>query len=207
MPAEPRTTRLLALWAVCYGVTHHLGLLPGGLGAAGGGTRWADWLDLLVPYLVIGTALAALSAVGTDTRGWVMAVVGAVMYAQGHGIHLAANSVSNARGDGPPVHLWDEIVGHLLWYGGLALIVVALAGAVAAAGLRLGRWSGAVAALTGITWTTNALGADGLIPAGLAGAAGLSAYGWRLRAGAAGRLLLLAYLPSAVGLSVASLVA
>jgi hypothetical protein len=188
-----RGDRWLLAWAVTYGATHHLGLLPDGIGEAGSGTRWADWLDLPVPYLVIGTALAALAAVGTDTRGWVAAAVGAVMYAQGHGIHLAANSVSNARGDGPPVHLWDEMV-------------AALARGFTAAGPRLGRWSAVVAVLTGITWTTNALGADGLIPAGLAGAAALSAYGWRLRASAAGRLLLLAYLPSAVGLSVAFLV-
>ena len=200
-----RGDRWLLAWAVAYGLTHHLGLLPDGLGAAGGATRWADWLDLLVPYFVIGTALAALAAVGTDTRGWVTAAVAAVMYAQGHGMHLAANSISNTRGDGPPVHLWDEIVGHLLCYGGLALMVAALARGFAPAGPRLGRWSGAVAVLTGITWTTNAVGADGLILAGLAGAAALSAYGWRLRASAAGRLLLLAYLPSAVGLSVAFL--
>jgi hypothetical protein len=197
--------RWLLAWAGAYGVTHHLGLLPDGLGAAGGGTRWADWLDLLGPYLVIGTALAALAAVGTDRRGWVAAVLGGVLYAQGHGIHLAANSIANARGDQSPAHLWDEVVGHLLWYGGFAVLVVVLARAFAGAGLSVGWWSGAVAVLTGGTWATNALGADGLAPVGFAVALALSAYGWWLRSSGAGRLLILAFLPSAVGIAAALL--
>jgi len=195
--------RELLAWAACYGVTHHLGLLPGGLGATPAGTRWADWLDLAVPYLVVGSALAALAAAGTDRRGWVAAAAGAVLYAQGHGMHLAANSIANARGDAAPVHLWDEVVGHLLWYGGFAVLVAVLARAFAGTDLRAGPWSGVLAVLTGVTWTTNALGADGLAGAGLAAATALSAYGWRLRGTGAGALLLLAFLPSAAGLAAA----
>lgn len=197
--------RWLLAWAVAYGVTHHFGLLPDGLGEAGGGTRWTDWVDLLVPYLVIGTALAALAAVGTDRRGWVAAVAGAVLYAQGQGMHLAANSISNAHGDAEPVHLWDEIVGHLLWYGGLALLVAVLARGFVDVRLRVGWRSGVLAVLTGVTWATNALGADGLAVAGLAGAVALSAYGWRIRTSGAGQLLVLGFLPSAAGLSAALL--
>jgi hypothetical protein len=70
--------RWLAAWAVAYNVCHHLGALPGGLGSAGGGTRWVDWLDLLTPYAVVGLALAALAAGGTDRRGWVLAGAGAL---------------------------------------------------------------------------------------------------------------------------------
>jgi hypothetical protein len=198
-----RGDRWLVGWAIAYNVTHHLGSLPGGLGAAGGGTRWVDWLDLLVPFLVVGTALAALAAAGTDRRGWTAAVAGAVLYVEGHGLHLAANSISNARGDDAPVQLWDEIVGHLLWYGGLALLVAVLARGFTTAGLPVGPLSGVLAVLTGATWATNSLGADGLRIAGLAGAIALCAYGWRLRGAGAGRLLLLAFGPSAVGLSVA----
>jgi hypothetical protein len=96
-----------------------------------------------------------------------------------------------------------EIVGHLLWYGGLALLVAVLARAFAIGGLRVGRLSAGLAVLTGATWATNSLGADGLTIAGLAGAIALCAYGRRLRRTGAGRLLLLAFGPSAVGLSVA----
>lgn len=198
-----RGGRWLVVWAVVYGVTHHLGLLSGVLGDAGGGTRRADWLDLLVPFLVLGSALAALAAAGTDRRGWAAAVTGSVLYAQGHGVHLAANSISDARGDGAPTHLWDEVVGHLLWYGGLALLVAVLARAFAVGGLRVGPLSSALAVLTGATWATNTLGADGLTVPGLAAAAALSAYGWRLRNTAAGQLLMIAFVPSAVGLTIA----
>ena len=191
------------MWAIAYGVTHHLGLLPGGLGEAGGSTRWVDWLDLLVPFVVVGSALAALAAAHTDRRGWVAAVTGSVLYAQGHGVHLAANSISNARGDVPPTHLWDETVGHLLWYGGLALLAAVLARAFATGGLRVGWLSRGLAVLTGATWATNTLGADELIIPGLAGAVALGTYGWRLRSTGAGQLLMLTFVPSAVGLSIA----
>lgn len=119
-----------ATWAVAYSLLHHLGALPGGLGGAPKSTRWVDWLDLGVPYLVVGCALAALAAAGTDRRGWWIALLGAGAYVQGHGIHLAANSIGNVRGDAAPVHLWDEVIGHWLWYAGVALLVVALARAV-----------------------------------------------------------------------------
>ena len=195
-------SRWLLVWAVAYGVTHHLGLLPGGLGDAGGDTRWADWLDLLVPWAVVGPALAALAAADADRRGWLVGLSGALLYVQGHGIHLAANSISNARGDAAPVHLWDEVVGHLLWYGGFAVIVVALARCFAMSGLRRSVLTDVVAVLTGVTWATNAYGADGLQPAGLAVAVGLAGYGWSLRRSTAGRLLLLAFVPGAVLLAV-----
>jgi hypothetical protein len=61
-----RPARWAAAWAVAYNALHHLGALPGGLGDAGGATRWVDWLDLLTPYAVVGTALAALAAARTD---------------------------------------------------------------------------------------------------------------------------------------------
>ena len=189
-----RPARWLAAWALAYNVLHHLGSLPGGLGAAPGSTRWVDWVDLLTPYVVVGTALAALATAGTDRRGWAVSAAGAVAYASGHGIHLAANSIGNARGDAAPVHLWDEVVGHWLWYGGLALLVVALGRAVTV----VARPPALVLAVaTGLTWTTNAL--EGTTAVGsLAVAAGLAGWGWRRREEGAGRLLLAAFGTSAV---------
>ena len=48
--------RWLAVTALAYAVLHHLGLLPSGLGSAPDDTQWADWLDLLVPWLVLTPA-------------------------------------------------------------------------------------------------------------------------------------------------------
>jgi hypothetical protein len=99
-------------------------------GIAGGETRWADWIDLILPYLVVGSAGAALAGVATPRRVWLLFGFAAVLYTQGQGIHLAANSIGNVA-PGEPAHLWDEVIGHYLWYGGLA-------GLVAALGLALG---------------------------------------------------------------------
>jgi uncharacterized membrane protein YagU involved in acid resistance len=53
-------------------------------------------------------------------RIWLVFGAGSIAYASGHGIHLAANSVANAS-PGPTAHLWDEVVGHYIWYVGVAL--------------------------------------------------------------------------------------
>jgi hypothetical protein len=187
-----RTARWLVAFGVAVSVGQHLGALPGGLGDAGGATLRVDWIDLLTPYAVVGSALAALGAAGASRREWVLAVVGAVAYVQGHGIHLAANSIGNARGDAAPVHLWDEVVGHWVWYAGLALLVVALVPAVRRAEVRAHPLGLLLAAVVGLTWATNAL-EGGTAPGSLLVAAALSAWGWRLRTDGAGRLLLAAF--------------
>jgi hypothetical protein len=186
--APVSAARWTALCALAYSLLHHLGALPGGLGDAGGGTRWVDWIDLLTPYAVVGAALAALATAGTDRPGWWTALIGAGAYVQGHGIHLAANSISNVRGDAPPTHLWDEVLGHWIWYGGAGLLVLAL---VRAVGLRVTPLALLLALGTGLTWTTNALeGTTG--PAALLAAAGFAVYGARRRDGT-GRLLVVAF--------------
>lgn len=185
--------RWTALCALAYNLGHHLGALPGGLGPAGGGTRWVDWLDLLTPYAVVGTALAALAAAGTDRRGWWTALLGAGAYVQGHGVHLAANSIGNVRGDAPPVHLWDEVLGHWIWYSGVLLLVLALGRAVV---LRVTPAAVLLALASGLTWTTNGL--EGTTAVGsLVAAAGVAAVAARRRDGT-GRLLLVAFGTSAV---------
>ncbi len=182
--------RWTALCAVAYNVLHHVGALPGGLGSAGGGTRWADWIDLLTPYAVVGTALAALAVAGTDRRGWWAALIGAGVYVQGHGVHLAANSISNVRGDAPPTYLWDEVLGHWIWYSGAALLIVALTRAVRPRVTPVGV---VLSVATGLTWTTNAL--EGTTAVGsLAVAVGLAVTALQRR----DRLLLLAFGTSAV---------
>ena len=185
--------RWAALSALAYNLLHHLGTLPGGLGSAGGGTRVVDWLDLLTPYLVVGTALAAVAAAGTDRQGWWTALGGSCLYISGHGIHLAANSIGNVRGDGAPVHLWDEVVGHWLWYAGAALLVVAVTRAVA---LRVTPATVVLSLATAGTWTTNAL--EGTTAVGSL-AAGVLLAAWGMRRGdGAGRLLVVAFGTAAV---------
>jgi hypothetical protein len=185
-----RPFRWLGWFALAVIIGHHVGVLFKPLGDAGRGTRWADWIDLLTPYAVIGTAMGVLLAAAASRRAWVLAAVGAVVYAQGGGIHLAANSVGNARGNDQPVHLWDEVVGHYVTYTGLYLLVAALAVTLAAAA-RPGPAAWPLAVLFGLTAATN--GIEGGTPYyTLVVALAFVAYGWRHRAGA-GTLLIASY--------------
>ena len=117
----------LVLLAIGYAVSHHVGTLFAGLGDVGStDTRWADWIDLATPYVVTGAVAGALRAARASRVTWTVFWFAAVVYTQGHGIHLAANSVGNAV-PGQPAYLWDEHVGHYLWYSGFALLIATLA--------------------------------------------------------------------------------
>ena len=55
-----------------------------------------------------------------------MAVIGAVLYVDGHGIHLAANSIGHEEltGEAKDVtHFWDEEWGHFEWHLGLFVLI------------------------------------------------------------------------------------
>ena len=185
-----RAPRLLALSAVALVATHWLRLLPLGFEAPGA-TRYEDFVDLLTPYVVAGPALAALAAVGASRRTWTVALLGAAAFTQGHGVHLSANSIRHAVGPVAPIDLWDERVGHWVWFVGLVVLTAAVVHAVAGA-VPAGRGAPALAALVGLTWAANVVEA-GIVPLGVLLAGGLAAQGWRLRATATGRLLVLAF--------------
>ena len=180
MSARRYRLALLA-FGVAYAVLHHLGLLSGVLGDAPRGTRWIDWVDLLVPYLVIGPAVWAAVAAPLARRWWPVLVVGAIAYASGHGIHLAANSIAHVA-PGPTAYLWDEVVGHIIWYAGFALMAAAVASTFVGR-VRPPAWGHMIAAAMGLTWATNALGAVGWVWPAAAIAVAASFAGWRMRRG------------------------
>ncbi|WP_028645417.1 hypothetical protein [Nocardioides sp. URHA0020] len=171
-------SRWLALTALSYAVLHHLGLLPDGLGAAPDDTRWGDWLDLLLPWLVLAPAALTVRAARGDERTWWILGAGALAYASGHGIHLAGNSVGNAH-PSDTAHLWDELVGHAIWYAGVALVVVALARTMAGRA-RPGVVGYVLAVAVGLTWASNAVGGNTEVLA-IAVAVVACAFGWRHR--------------------------
>ncbi len=121
----------------------------------------------------------------------------AITYVEGHGVHLAANSIGN-RHPSALAHLWDETVGHYLQHVGLAAMAAALMLAVG----RQRRFPPALAlplaTLAGMTHVTNAL-EGGTAWLGLAVAAVFSIWGWRRRS-QAGEVLWWTYLPALVGL-------
>ena len=147
----------LVLLAVGYAVSHHVGTLFTGLGVVGNTqTRWADWIDLATPYVVTGAAGGALRAARASRLAWTVFWFAAVLYTQGHGIHLAANSVGNVA-PGEPAYLWDEHVGHYLWYTGFALLVATLAATLAERRPRGGVGAHLLALLVGFTNFTNSV--------------------------------------------------
>ena len=170
--------RWLVVFGLAVAVGHHVGVGFSSLGDIGqSGTRWADWIDFLVPYVVVGSGVLALVAAGTDRFGWILFVVSAIAYTQGHGVHLAANSVDNAVG-GHVAHLWDEQVSHWFWYLGLAGMVLALTRA--APRFVMPAWAWVVVVLFGFTWFDNTI--EGGVPLlGIVGAAALGGYALRRR--------------------------
>ena len=181
----------LVLLAIGYPVTHHIGTLFAGLGDVGStDTRWADWIDLITPYVVTGAAAGALRAARATRLTWMVFWFAAVLYTQGQSIHLAANSVGNAV-PGQPAYLWDEHVGHYLWYIGFYLVVVALAVALADRRPRGGIGAHVLALLVGFTTFTNTV--EGQTPwLGIGASVVLAGWGLLTRDGM-GRLLLTAY--------------
>lgn len=184
----------LALFALAYAVFHHTGTLFAGLGeAAGTDTRWADWVDLLTPYVVTAAAAGALRGAGAGGAAWAAFWFATVTYALGKGLHVSANSIGNALpGEDPDVvHLWDETVGHYLWYAGFALLVGVLAATIADRKPRGGVVAVLLAALVGFTHFTNSV--EGQTAwFGIATAAVFACWGLLTRDGM-GRYLLVAY--------------
>jgi hypothetical protein len=195
-PARTGTGRRIGLFAIAVVVGHHLGTILKPLGTVGP-TEWADWVDLVVPTAVLGSAAAVLLAVGTTRARWVLFAAGALAYTQGHGIHLGANSISNAEPTGEALdaaHLWDEVVSHHIWYAGLALVVLSLALSLFDTGQpeRVTVPGYVAAALFGLTWTTNAI-EGGTVVLSAASAAAFVALAVSRRQAPAARVLLVAY--------------
>jgi hypothetical protein len=198
MMRAPSYGRWLAVTALVYAVVHHLGLLPDGLGDGPDGTRWADWLDLAVPWLVLTPAALTIWADRPPVRTWVVFGAGVIAYTSGHGIHLAANSVGNVA-PGETEHLWDEVVGHYIWFAGVALLATALA--MTMAGRPRPHWIGYLLAIpVGLTWASNAHG-GGTVVFSLVLALVAAAYGW-VRRRDLGIVLLVASVPAVVVLAV-----
>lgn len=182
----------LVLLALGYGFFHHVGTLLADVGEVGStGTRWADWVDLATPYVVTGAAAGALRAAHASRAAWVWFWVATLLYVEGHGIHLAANSVGNAVGEAEPAHLWDEHVGHYLWYAGFWLLVAVLAATLSERRPRGGLGGHLLALVVGFTHFTNSVEGQTAY-AGIAVAVLFVLWGLITREGL-GRLLITAY--------------
>ena len=127
-------------------VFHHLPTLAGD--TAG------DWVDLFTPFAVIGASALVLGRRVVPVA-LVVALAGAILYVDGHGIHLAANSIGHEdlSGEAKDVtHFWDEDWGHGEWHLGLFVLVGAFCLAERRRPVRVDRRLAVLAALL-LGWT------------------------------------------------------
>ncbi len=150
----PRVRGWLGWFALAAIVGMQAGTVFKPLGTAGE-TRVADWVDLLTPFAILGTAAVVMARAAAPRGAWVTFGFGGVAFTLGHGLHLAANSISNVADEvvakADIVHLWDEVVSHWIWYVGLFLVIVAIGAALRPVALRVGALDLVVAALVTVT--------------------------------------------------------
>ncbi len=87
-------------------------------------------VDLITPFAVIGSAAALLLSLRAAGAALVLGVVAAILYVDGHGIHLAANSIAGqlTGGDAARVaYFWDERFSHVELLAGWVGLVAAFA--------------------------------------------------------------------------------
>lgn len=96
----------------------------------------ADMLDLLTPVvtviLIFRIVMAARGNRPLEGLSMAVLIVGAVLFVEGHGIHLSANAISRILGEGTSAaqrlsYFYDEVLGHILWDGGMILMMAGLA--------------------------------------------------------------------------------
>jgi hypothetical protein len=139
--SRPDAGRALLAFTAAIFVLHQL---PAFAGEGAG-----DWIDLVTPFAVIGAAVFLLGR-GAPALALAVAVVGALLYVDGHGIHLSANSIDYERLTGDAredTHFWDEEWGHLEWHVGWFVLIAGLCLAERARPVRVGRWAGVVSAV------------------------------------------------------------
>jgi hypothetical protein len=137
----PSAGRALLAFSAAVFIFHQLPALAGD--TAG------DWIDLVTPFAVVAAA-AFLLGRDAPALALVVAVVGALLYVDGHGIHLAANSIGHEQltGDAKDVtHFWDEEWGHAEWHLGWFVLVFAACLGERDRPVRLQPWQAVVSAL------------------------------------------------------------
>jgi hypothetical protein len=116
----PSPGAALLAFAAAVLVFHHAPTLAGH--TAG------DWIDLVTPFAVIGAAAAVLISLRPRAPVLAVALIATLLYVDGHGIHLSANSIGHepVHGEAERVrHFWDEEWGHAEWHLGWIGLIAA----------------------------------------------------------------------------------
>jgi hypothetical protein len=138
--SRPNAARALLGFSGAVFVFHNLPAVAGDA---------ADWVDLLTPFAVVGASALVLRR-GAPAVVFAVAVIGVLLYVNGHGIHLAANSIGHERLTGEArdvAHFWDEEWGHIQWHLGWFVLILGFCLAERARPVTVEPRLGAVSAL------------------------------------------------------------
>lgn len=140
--------------------------------------HWADALDLLTPLILIPLYWLLFSDDHRVPRARnlvILFLVLAALWTLGHGMHLAANSISNLLGPGSTdvhdlVHFYDEVLSHYLWHIAIVGLSILLLSGLPTPRLHsaLASWTTVIPAafLYGFTYFA-AVNEGGTVPFGL----------------------------------------
>jgi hypothetical protein len=137
---------VLCGWILAYGLAYaFFHIMPAFLsGFLTGPITQGDALDFLTPFVVIPIAIMLYSqikkvsgakeyaAARFQKLSSIILILGFIFYADGHGLHLSANSIARlVEGQQGStlynaVYLFDEIISHFMWDGGVVLISLGL---------------------------------------------------------------------------------
>ena len=144
---------------------------------------WGDALDFFTPFAVVPTAYFLYSHINQfsrsnphphpsdktlNTAGKVILGLGFLLYIEGHGLHLSANSIARVVASMRDselyraTYLFDEIISHIIWDVGFFLISVGLILLACKLPFKSFSWKNIVllsggAALFGIAFTANGI--------------------------------------------------
>ena len=152
------------------------------------GEAAGDWIDLATPFAVAAAAAVTLATLGGGVWPIALAVLAGVLYVDGHGIHLAANSIGHEELSGEAervTHFWDEPFSHHEWHLGWIALVAAICLAEQLSGRPRGRPRSLVvmavtALLLGFTLFTSTV-EGGTWWLALAGAVVFATWAWKER--------------------------
>lgn len=129
----PRIDRLIVLFAVLFAVMLFAPALVSAQLPPYPLLKYGDVIDLLTPFVVMPLywLLFRVDArFGVTTRETVWFVLIAALWAQGQGMHLAANSIGHLLKGMETTdayaltHFFDEVLSHVLWHLGIIGMVV-----------------------------------------------------------------------------------
>jgi len=138
--------RILCRWLLAYGSAYfffHIApaFLPDFLT---GPITQGDALDFLTPFVVVPLAIAVYSRMKKmsvreepspgkfQKLPRMILILGFLFYVEGHGLHLSANAIARLiaeqKGSGlfASVYLFDEVISHYMWDGGVILVSLGL---------------------------------------------------------------------------------